>query len=108
MICRTWHGYTTPENADAYERVVRSVVIPEIEARAIPGFLAIDLVRRRVVNEVEFMTIMWFESEDAIIAFVGKDATVSHVPPQAREVLARFDERAQHYVVLDRRHQTWG
>ena len=105
MICRVWHGYTTNENADAYERVVRTLVIPEIESRAIPGFLRIDLLRRRLEHEVEFVTIMWFESERAIVSFVGEDATRSHVPPQARAVLARFDERAQHYEVLDRRAQ---
>lgn len=38
MICRLWRGWTTPENADAYERIVRGEVIPGIEARKIPGF----------------------------------------------------------------------
>jgi hypothetical protein len=38
MICRVWRGWTTPENADAYERIVRGEVIPGIEARLIPGF----------------------------------------------------------------------
>lgn len=106
MICRIWHGYTTHENADAYEHVVRNEVIPAIEARSIPGFLSIDLLRRQLENEVEFMTAMWFDSEQAIVTFVGEDVTVSHVPPRARDVLARFDERAQHYVVLDRRQQS--
>jgi hypothetical protein len=105
MICRIWHGYTTRENADAYERVVSTMVIPGIEARSIPGFISIDLVKRELEHEVEFMTIMWFDSEQAIVSFVGEDATVSHVPAQAREVLARFDERAQHYAVLSRRAQ---
>lgn len=30
MICRIWRGWTTPDNADAYERVVRGQVIPGI------------------------------------------------------------------------------
>ncbi len=105
MICRIWHGYTTHGNADAYERVVRTVVIPAIEARSIPGFISIDLLKRQLEDEVEFMTVMWFDSERAIAAFVGEDVTVSHVPQEARAVLARFDERSQHYVVLDRRRQ---
>ncbi len=106
MICRIWHGYTTHENADAYERVVRNMVIPGIEARSIPGFVSIDLIKRRLEHEVEFMTLMWFDSEQAIVAFVGEDVTVSHVPPEARQVLERFDDRAQHYAVLDRREQS--
>lgn len=105
MICRMWHGYTTHANADAYERVVRGIVIPGIEARSIPGFISIDLMKRSLEDEVEFITVMWFESEQAIVSFVGDDVTVSHVPPQAQAVLARFDERSQHYVVLDRRSQ---
>jgi heme-degrading monooxygenase HmoA len=105
MICRVWSGWTTPENADAYERVVRGEVIPDIEARGIPGFQHIDLMKRNLDGEVEFQTLMWFDSLDAIKAFMGEDYTVSHVPEPARAVLKRFDERAAHYEVIDRREQ---
>jgi hypothetical protein len=106
MICRIWHGWTTHDNAVAYEHVVRTSVIPAIEARKIDGFLSIDLIRRPLENEVEFSTITWFSSLEAIVALVGEDATISHVPPQARAVLSHFDDRASHYEVLDRRPQT--
>ena len=79
-----------------------------IEARAIPGFRHIDLMRREEGGEIEFATIMWFDSVDAIKAFVGEDYEVSHVPPAARAVLTRWDERAAHYEVLDRRPQPAG
>ena len=105
MICRLWRGWTTAENADAYERIVRTSVIPEIEARAIPGFRQIDLMKRDLGEEVEFQTLMWFDSLDAIKAFVGEDYEVSHVPEGARAVLERFDGRAAHYQVIDRRQQ---
>jgi heme-degrading monooxygenase HmoA len=105
MICRIWRGWTTPENAAAYEAIVRGEVIPEIEARTIPGFLSIDLVRRRVEEGVEFATIMWFEDLESVKAFVGDDYEVAHVPERAREVLSRFDERSAHYEVIDRRSQ---
>jgi len=105
MICRLWRGWTTPENADGYERVVHGEVIPGIEARKIPGFLHIDLMKRELGDEVEFQTLMWFDSLGAIKAFVGEDYSVSHVPSQARAVLKRFDERAAHYEVIDRRPQ---
>jgi len=106
MICRQWRGWTTPENADAYERIVRGEVIPGIEARRIPGFRHIDLMRRDLGGEVEFQTLMWFGSLDAIIAFMGEDYAVSHVPPAAQAVLKRFDSHAAHFEVLDRRPQT--
>ena len=105
MICRLWRGWATRGNADTYERVVRSEVIPGIEARKIPGFRHIDLLRRDLGAEVEFVTLMWFENLDAIRAFMGEDYAVSHVPAAARAVLARFDERAAHFEVVDRRTQ---
>jgi hypothetical protein len=105
MICRLWRGWTTPGNADAYERVVRGEVIPGIEARGIPGFRHIDLMKRDHGDEVEFQTLMWFDSLEAIIAFTGDDYAVSHVPSAAQAVLKRFDERAAHFEVIDRRDQ---
>ena len=105
MICRLWRGWTTPENTDAYERIVRSEVIPGIEARNIPGFRHIDLMKRDLGDEIEFQTLMWFDSLDAIKAFMGEDYAVSHVPAEARAVLERFDDRAAHYEVIDRREQ---
>jgi heme-degrading monooxygenase HmoA len=105
MICRVWRGWTSPVNADAYERVVRGEVIPGIEARRITGFLSIDLVRREREDDVEFMTLMWFDSLDSVRAFQGEDYAASHVPAAAQAVLADFDRRAAHYEVLDRRDQ---
>jgi antibiotic biosynthesis monooxygenase (ABM) superfamily enzyme len=104
-VCRLWRGWTTPENADAYERIVRGDVIADIEARRIPGFRHIDLMKRHLGDEVEFQTLMWFDSLDAIKAFMGEDYSVSHVPAAAQAVLSRFDERAVHFDVLDRREQ---
>jgi heme-degrading monooxygenase HmoA len=105
MICRLWRGWTTPENADAYERIVRGEVIPGIESRRIPGFRHIDLMKRDLDDEVEFQTLMWFDSLEAITAFMGEDYSLSYVPAAARAVLERFDERAMHYEVIDRREQ---
>lgn len=105
MICRLWRGWTTIENADAYQHIVHTQVIPEIESRNIAGFLHIDLMKRSCEHEIEFQTLMWFESLSSIVEFIGNDYTVSHVPEQARAVLKRFDEHAAHYEVIDRRAQ---
>lgn len=105
MICRVWHGWATRENAGTYEAIVRGEVIPAIEARNIPGFRHIDLLRREVGDEVDFTTMMWFDSLDSVRAFMGEDYSVSHVPSAARAVLSRFDERASHYQVIERRPQ---
>ena len=105
MICRVWRGWTIKDNAAAYERVVRREVIPGIEAQRIRGFRSINLVRRERDRDVEFMTLMWFDTIDAVKAFMGADYETAHVPAQAQAVLADFDRRSAHYEVLDRREQ---
>ncbi len=105
MICRVWRGWTTPENADSYQNIVRGRVIPGIEAMRIRGFRHIDLLRRDLDDEVEFTTLMWFDSLDSVRNFMGDNYTLRHVPTEARAVLARFDEHAAHHVVVDRRPQ---
>ena len=99
MICRIWHGWTTPADADAYERLLRMEVFHGIAQRRIAGYHGIDLLRRLSSGEVEFVTLMWFESLDAVQAFAGPDYEMAVVPPAARALLARFDERAVHYEV---------
>ena len=80
-------------------------MIPGIEARRIPGFRSIDLVRRERDHDVEFMTLMWFDTIDAVKAFMGTDYETAHVPARAQAVLAGFDRRSAHYQVLDRRER---
>ncbi len=103
MICRIWHGWTTPANADAYEQLLKREIFEGIVQRAIPGFRTIELERRDVEDMVEFVTIMWFDSLDAVRQFAGADYEAAVVPPAARAVLARFDARSAHYEVRERR-----
>jgi antibiotic biosynthesis monooxygenase (ABM) superfamily enzyme len=103
MIARLWHGWTTPENADRYETLLRTEIFPGILARDIAGFREIELLRRAAANEVEFITIMWFDSLDAIRAFAGESYETAVVPPAARALLSRFDDRSQHYEVKETR-----
>jgi hypothetical protein len=97
MILRLWRRWTTPNNADRYEELIRSTIFPAILTRGIPGLGRIELVRRESDEEVEFMTLMEFASWEAVKAFAGPDWEVSVVPPAARAVLSRFDQRATHY-----------
>jgi antibiotic biosynthesis monooxygenase (ABM) superfamily enzyme len=97
VIYRIWHGWTTPGNADAYQRIVQDEVFEIIAGKKIAGYHGIDLLRRTVGDEVEFITIMRFDSLDSVKAFVGEDYETAFVPPQARAVLKRFDARSQHY-----------
>jgi hypothetical protein len=99
MISRIWHGWTTPANADAYESLLRTEIIVGIENRQIAGYRGIRLLRRDLGDEVEFVTVIWFDSVDAVRDFAGDDYEVAVVPPKARALLSRFDARAQHYEV---------
>jgi antibiotic biosynthesis monooxygenase (ABM) superfamily enzyme len=99
MISRIWHGWTTPANADAYEALLKEEIFVGIQDRQIAGYRGIHLLRRDLGDEVEFVTIMWFDSLDAVRAFAGEDYEVAVVPPKARTVLSRFDARSQHYEV---------
>jgi heme-degrading monooxygenase HmoA len=99
MICRLWHGWTTPANADAYEKLLREEVFVGIEARGIAGFRGIEMLRRPTDGKVEFVTLMWFTSLDDVRQFAGKDYAKSVVPEAARRILSRFDAEAVHYEV---------
>lgn len=100
MICRIWHGWTVPANANAYEALLRSEIFTGIAERAIPGYRGIHLLRHDGEQEVEFVTMMWFDSLEAVKAFAGEDYAAAVVPPKARQVLKRFDPRSAHYEVL--------
>ncbi len=99
MISRIWHGWTTPANADTYEALLKSEIFLGIQNRRIAGYRGIQLFRRSLEAEVEFITVMWFDSLDAVRAFAGEDYEVAVVPPKARAVLSHFDARSQHYEV---------
>ncbi len=101
MIARLWHGWTTPENAGIYEDLLRTEIFPGIAARGVAGYRGIRLLRREGDEEVEFLTIMAFDSWKAVKQFAGEDYERAYVPPEAREVLARFDERSRHYEIRE-------
>lgn len=97
MILRIWHGWTTPGNADRYEELLKEEIFIGIEKRQIRGFKGIRLLRRDAGEEIEFVTIMTFDTLEAVREFAGDDYEAAYVPAKARAVLSHFDERAQHY-----------
>jgi hypothetical protein len=99
MYARIWRGWTSPAQADAYEELLRTEVFPSIRARCPEGLERIDLLRRDEGEEVGFVTVMWFSNGAALAAFAGPDGEAAYVPAAARQILARFDERAGHYLV---------
>jgi heme-degrading monooxygenase HmoA len=103
MISRIWRGWTSHQNADAYEALLKAEIFTGIVERGIAGFQGIDLLRREVPDGFEFATIMWFDSLLDVRAFAGEDYERAVVPSKARQLLLRFDERSAHYEVRERR-----
>lgn len=102
-IKRIWHGWTRPENAERYRDLLHREILPGIEQKTIPGYRGIELLRRDHGHEMEFITIMTFDSLDSVIAFQGEDYERCYVPEAAREVLDRWDETSAHFDVLETR-----
>ena len=100
MIARIWHGYTIPENAEAYENLLKTEIFQAIKNRNINGFKNIELLQRKLEHEVEFITIIRFDSIESVKEFAGADYEKAIVPSQAQKLLKRFDERSQHYEIL--------
>ena len=99
MISRIWHGWTTHQNADKYETLLKEEIFVGIQNRQISGFKGIQLLRRQVDDETEFITIMTFDSLESVQEFAGRDYEQAVVPENARAVLSRFDQRSQHYEI---------
>ena len=102
-VKRIWHGWTTPVNADAYQRLLHDEVFPGIEAKAIPGYSQIELLRRDAGDEVEFITVMTFDSIQNVIDFQGADYARAYVPDAAQKMLKRWDQTSAHYEVEETR-----
>jgi antibiotic biosynthesis monooxygenase (ABM) superfamily enzyme len=99
MISRIWHGWTTLENADAYETLLREEIFHIIKNKQITGYRGIQLLRRPLGEEVEFITVMRLDNLEAVREFAGEDYETAFVLPQARRLLKRFDDRSQHYDI---------
>lgn len=100
MITRIWRGWTTLRNAPLYQDLLLTEIFPAIERRGLAGYRGISLLRRQIDEEVEFSTVMWFDSIESVKGFAGDHYDVAVVPPKARAVLSRFDTVSAHYETI--------
>ena len=98
MIARIWRGWTTPENADSYELHLKPELLPGLSK--VPGFAGSRLLRRTVADEVEFVTIIFWDSLDAVRAVAGPDYEAAVIPDQRKKYLKRYDAKAAHYEIV--------
>jgi heme-degrading monooxygenase HmoA len=99
MIARLWHGYTTPEHADSYEAMLKPELLPGISKKK--GYRGSHLFRRRVGDEVEFITILFWDSLDDVKAVAGPDYETAVIPQERRKFLSRWDAKAVHFEVAE-------
>jgi len=97
LIARVWHGYTKPEHADAYEGLLKPELLPGISKKQ--GYRGSYLLRRETGAEVEFITIMLWDSIDAIRAAAGPDYETAIIPQERRKYLSRYDAKSAHYEI---------
>ena len=99
MIARIWHGWTKPADAKAYEEMLQAEIFPSIEARNIKGYRGAELFTNEGTDEVEFMTLLRFDSIDAVKEFAGADESKPVIYSKAEALLTRMDERSRHYRI---------
>ena len=97
MISRLWTARCAPEHAQAYETLLLTRILPELDKT--DGCLGAYLMRRETGGEVEFAVLHLFESLAAVKAFAGDHYEAAVVPGEARALLASFDPVAQHFDV---------
>ena len=99
MIARIWHGWTKPENAKAYEEMLRDEIFPSIAARKTKGYRGAELFMHEDSDEIEFVTLLRFDSMDAVKEFAGEDEGKPVIYPRAEALLTHMDERSRHYRI---------
>lgn len=97
-IARTWRGYTRPENASTFENFLKQTVFPEFQ-KELTGYEGVQLLKRELNDEVEFTTIMWFDSIDSIKSFAGEDYETAHIDPNVQKLLSNYDRNSTHSEV---------
>lgn len=98
MIARVWHGYTKPEHAAPYEAMLKPELLPGVAN--VKGYRGSYLLRRDLGVEVEFITVMLWDSIDAIRAVAGPDYETAVVPEERRRYLSRYDPKSAHYEIV--------
>ena len=99
MIARIWHGWTKQADAETYEQMLRNEIFPSIAERNIKGYRGAELFVREDGDEVEFVTLLRFDSMDAVKEFAGEDESKPVIYSKAESLLTRMDTRSRHYRI---------
>lgn len=98
MTCRVWHGWTTLQSSDVYDDYLQQELFPKLQRKlAGHGYRGFQLLKLKRGEEVEFMTMLWFDSLASVRAFAGENYATPVISEKAQSLLSRYDKRAEHY-----------
>ena len=97
MIARVWRAYTKPSNADKFEATLKPELLPGLGN--LKGYRGSFVLRQPLGEEVEFVTVILWDSMEAILAVAGANYETAVVPPERRKLLAHYEPKAFHYEV---------
>ena len=100
-VIRTWRGWTTRENAPVYEAMLVKEVFPEVRKKGVRGLEEVSISTKFNEDDVTFFLILQFDSLASVKKFAGENYETAYIPENARRVLLRYDDRAEHYELRE-------
>lgn len=100
-IIRTWRGWTSLKNAPVYEKMLINEVFPAVKKKGVNGLERVSISVKKGAEEVEFFLVLQFESLESVRRFAGEDYEIAYIPDNARRILTRYDQTAQHYMLKE-------
>jgi heme-degrading monooxygenase HmoA len=98
MIARIWHGVTPAAKADEYTGYLLKTGLPDYTRTE--GNQGAYILKRREGDQMHFITLSFWESEEAIRRFAGEDLTKAHYYPEDDDFLLEKEPSVQHYEVI--------
>ena len=100
-VIRTWKGWTSLENAPIYEAMLINEVFPEVKRKGVEGLEKVSISTMEKGNEIEFFLVLQFDSLDSVKLFAGENYEKAYIPDNAKRVLSKYDETAQHFTLKE-------
>jgi heme-degrading monooxygenase HmoA len=98
MIARIWHGRTKASDAEAYLHYLFESGIPAY--RTTTGNRGAWVLRRTDSDAAHFITLSFWESRDAIVAFAGDDIGTAKYYAEDKKYLLELEPTVTHYELF--------
>jgi heme-degrading monooxygenase HmoA len=98
MIVRMWRGETALDKEDSYAEYLQTTGVTDY--RATPGNRGVLVLRRRVGDRLEWLTVSLWESVQAIEKFAGTDIEKARYYTEDADYLLTLEPNVRHYEVV--------